>query len=225
MTTDEMDVRTDLYTKSDSSAFPATEKLAYYVEADGILNSLIIRNQEDRAEEEWTKATVADQDAYKEKARIHNVKWLKVNYGDGFVPARYMSEGDQKARYGSALAETLDSWDKATPIYWWKGSHLFIAPAPDADQAGADRLWASIELLPTDLDRSDNNTPTLVPVNFHHLHPAYAAMSWLDEDDPLWAKAKRKWDEGVAFMLETMYPRAREAEETAGYPAEEGWDL
>jgi len=42
MTTTELDTQTDFYAKSNSTMFPIAEKLAYYVEADGILNSLII---------------------------------------------------------------------------------------------------------------------------------------------------------------------------------------
>lgn len=219
-----MDTQTDYFARSDSTSFPAAEKLAYYVEADGILNGLIISQQEDRAEEEWTKTTVADQSEYQEKARVHHVNWVKIDYGDGFIPARYVSEADLIAKYGTDLETVLASWPASDPIYRYKGSHLFVNPAPNSDQAGANRLKASIELLPAALDREDNDTPTLVPVNFHHLHCAYAAMSWLDEEDPLWKKAKRKWDEGVVLMLDTMYPRARQAEMVAGTPDDLGFD-
>jgi hypothetical protein len=224
MTVSELDTQTDYYAKSNTAMFPLAEKLAYYVEADGILNALIIDEQEDTNEEEDTKTTVAGQREYKQKARIHHVNWLKINYGDGFIPARYKSEQDLIAEHGNDLETALSQWDISDPIYWYKGSHLFVVPAPSSDQAGADRLKVSQELLPVDIDRSSNTTPTLVPANFHYLHAAYAAMSWLDEDDPLWKKAKRKWDEGVPLMLATMFPRSRQAEMSAHIPDDDGSD-
>lgn len=218
----DLDTKTDFYCKSNSTMFPLAEKLSYYVEADGILNSLIIDQQEDTNEEEDTKTTVAGQSEYKEKARIHHVNWLKINYGDGFIPARYKSEQDLISEYGSDLETVLAGWDQSDPIYWYKGTWLFVKPAPTTAQAGADRLKASLELLPVDLDRTTNTTPTLVPANYHYLHAAYAATKWLDEDDPLWKKAKRAWDEGVPMMLATMFPRARQAEMIAHVPDDDG---
>jgi hypothetical protein len=222
MTTDDMDTKTDFFAKSDSTSFPAAEKLSYYVEADGILNGLILKQQEDRAETEWQRDTVADQTAYEAPAGIHDVKWLKIDYGNGFVPAVYIPEATLKDRYGSDLESALAGWNSSQPLYFFKGKHLFVFPAATSDNEGSNRLKASLELLPTDLDRSSNNTPTLVPANFHYLHCAYAACSWLDEDDPLWRKNQRKWQEGITLMLDTMYPRALEAEIVAGVPADDG---
>jgi len=224
MTVSELDTKTDYYAKSNSTMFPIAEKLDYYNEAYGILNGLIIQQQEDRNEEEDTKDTVASQREYTEKARIHHINWLKINYGDGFIPARYVPEADLISQYGTELEDTLDGWDKTDPIYFYKGSHLFVIPAPTASEAGSDRLKVSQELLPVDLDRTTNTTPELVPLNYHYLHAVYAALSWLDEDDPLWKKASRKWNEGVALMLDTLYPRARQAEITASVPDDDGTD-
>jgi hypothetical protein len=225
MTTDDMDTVTDRYARSDSTSFPATEKLAYYVEADGILNALIIKDQESRNEEEWERDTVADQSDYLAVSRIHDVKWLEIDYGDGFVPARYMSEASLMDRYGSEYETTLANWSASDPIYFFKGSSLFVYPTPTSDTAGDNRLRASVERLPADLDRSSNTTPTLVPANFHHLHCAYAAFSWLDEADPLWAKARRKWTEGLALMQATMSPRALQDETVAVTATDDGSDL
>lgn len=217
-----LDTSTDKYAKSNSDMFPLAEKLIYYIEADGILNALIIDEQEDTNEEEDTKTTVADQRDYKQKARIHHINWLKINYGDGFIPARYKSEKDLISEYGNELETTLSQWDKSAPIYWYKGTSFFVVPTPTSDQAGANRLKVSQELLPADLDRSSNTTPQLVPPNFHYLHAAYAAMSWLDEDDPLWKKNERRWTNGVQAMLATMFPRARQEEIVSGTPSDDG---
>lgn len=222
MTTTELDIQTDYYAKSNSTMFPVAEKLAYYNEADGLLNSLIIDEQEDTGEEEDTKDTVAGQNAYKQKARIHHINWLKIDYGNGLVPARYKSEKDLITEYGNEYEDYLATYDSGSPIYHYKGSHFFIYPAPTIAQAGAGRLKVSMELLPADLNRTDNTTPTLVPLNFHYLHAAYAAMSWLDEDDPLWKKNERRWTGGVAAMLATMFPRARQEEIIAGIPYDNG---
>lgn len=224
MTVTDLDTKTDFYAKSNPTMFPLVEKLSYYVEADGILNALIIDEQEDTNEVEKTKTTVASQREYKEPSRIHHINWLKINYGDGFIPARYRSEQSLVSQYGSDLENVLSEWDQSDPIYWYKGTWFFVVPTPTAAQAGADRLKVSIELLPDDLDRTTNTTPTLVPANFHYLHAAYAAMKWLDEDDPLWKKAKRAWDEGVTMMLATMFPRARQAETMVQIPDDDGSD-
>jgi hypothetical protein len=215
MTTTELDTRTDYYAKSNEDMFPLDEKLAYYNEADGILNAMIIDEQENTNESETLNDTVAGQNAYEQHSRIHHVNWLKIDYGSGFIPARYKSEADLISEYGEGYEETLDNWDISDPIYYYKGSHLFVSPAPTADQAGEDRMWMSVELIPDELDRDENDTPTLVPPNFHYLHAAYAAMSWLDEDDPLWKKNERRWTSGIAVMLNTMFPRSRQEETQA----------
>jgi len=217
-----MDTKTDFYAKSDSNSFPLAEKLEYYVEADGLLNSLIFQQQEDRGETEPTDTTVAGQSDYAHASRLHNTKWLKINYGNGFIPARYKPEADLIAQYGNELDGVLTSWPASSPIYFTKRGKDFVYPAPTAAQAGANRLKRSVELLPPDLDRASNATPTLVPVNFHYLHSAYAAKKWLDRDDPLWAKANEAWTEGVPLMLDTMYPRARQAEVVMGVPDDDG---
>jgi len=219
-----LDTQTDYYAKSDSTMFPLAEKLAYYIEADGILNSLIINEQEDTNEEEDTKTTVTGQRDYKQKARIHHINWLKINYGGGFIPARYKAEVDLVSEYGNDMETVLTNWDQSDPIYWYKGSSLFVVPAPSASQAGADRLKVSQELVPVDLDRTTNTTPTLVPANFHYLHAAYAARSWLDEDDPLWKKNDERWTTGVQAMLHTMFPRARQSYIQAHTPDDYGSD-
>jgi hypothetical protein len=224
MTVSDLDTQTDYYAKSNSTMFPVAEKLAYYIEADGILNALIIDEQEDTNEEEDTKTTVSGQRDYKQKARIHHINWLKINYGDGFIPARYKSEQDLISEYGNDLETMLTNWDQSDPIYWYKGTSFFVVPAPSSSQAGADRLKVSQELLPVDLDRSSNTTPQLVPPNFHYLHAAYAAKSWLDEDDPLWKKNEERWTNGVRAMLATMFPRSRQAEMIAHVPEDYGYD-
>jgi len=222
MTTTEMDTKTDLYAKSDATSFALSEKLTYYVEADGILNGLIIDQQEERAEEEWENDTVTDQTDYEIMARLHNINWLEINYGSGFIPARYVGDGQLIELYGSQLETTLTGWDGSDPIYNFSGNHIFIYPAPTAAQAGVGRLRASVELLPEDLEAND--IPELVPLNFQYLHCAYAALSWLDEDDPLWKKAKRKWDEGISLMLETMYPRSQQDGVQSGHAYDDGSD-
>lgn len=219
-----LDTKTDFFAKSNAQMFPLAEKLDYYNEADGILNALIIDEQEDTNEEEYTKDTVAGQRDYPQIARIHHINWLKINYGDGFIPARYKSEQDLITEYGNDYETSLNQWSQSDPIYYYKGKHLFISPAPTAAQTGADRLWMSQELIPEDLNRTTNTTPTLVPVNFHYLHAAYAAMSWLDEDDPLWKKNERRWINGTQAMLATMFPRARQAEIIAGIPYDSGYN-
>jgi len=116
--------------------FPLAEKLAYYNEADGILNALIIDEQEDTNEEEDTKTTIADQRDYKQKDRIHHINWLKINYGDGFIPARYKSEQDQISEFGDQLENELSQWSQSDPIYWYKGSSFFVVPPPHQHRPG-----------------------------------------------------------------------------------------
>jgi hypothetical protein len=220
-----LDTQTDLYAKSNSTMFPLAEKLAYYIEADGILNSLIIDEQEDTNESEPSAiTTIANQRNYAVNSRSHHLNWAKIDYGDGFIPARYKSQQDLISEYGNDLEAALSQWDKSDPIYWYESNEINIVPAPSASQAGAGRLKYSTELIPSDLDRSSNTTPTLVPPNFHYLHAAYAAKSWLDEDDPLWKKNDERWNNGVRAMLATMFPRARQAETIAHVPDDDGSD-
>jgi hypothetical protein len=68
-----LDTQTDYYAKSNLTMFPLAEKLAYYVEADGILNALIIDQQEDSNEAELTKTTVSGQRDYAAPSRIHHI--------------------------------------------------------------------------------------------------------------------------------------------------------
>src|SRR5688572_4316698 len=120
--------------------FATAEKLRYFNVAKDLLYELVQAKQEDRNEEEDIKTTVADQREYVAKARIHHTNWLKINYGDGFIPARHKPEGELIAEYGSNLESALTGWDQSDPIYWWKGDHYFVVPAPSSSQAGADRL-------------------------------------------------------------------------------------
>jgi hypothetical protein len=202
--------------------FPLAEKLIYYVEADGILNALIIDEQEDSNEAELTKTTVSGQRDYAAPSRIHHINWLKVDYGNGFIPAKYRGEEDLISEYGNDLETELSQWDSSYPIYWFTGNSIYIVPAPSASQAGSDRLKLSAELLPNDLDRTTYTTPQLVPPNFHYLHAAYAAKSWLDTDDPLWAKNEKRWNDGVKAMLATMFPRSRQQETIASIANDDG---
>jgi hypothetical protein len=225
MTTDEMDTKTDRYAKSDATSFPAAEKLDYYIEADGILNALIIQQQEDRNESTPDPVdTIAGQTAYAAPARIHHVNWLQIDYGNGFVAARYVRESTLIAWFGSEYANILAGWSGSYPIYNYKGNSFNIYPAATTDTAGTGRLKYSIETIPLDLDRGSNDTPALVPVNFHYLHCAYAAMSWLDEDDTLRAKAEKKWTQGVRTMLDTMFGRAAEEEIIGKVMADDDFD-
>lgn len=219
MTTTQLDTLTDQLAKSNSTMFPVAEKLSYYNIGYGLLYGMIIDEQEDTYEEEDTKTTVANQSSYKQKSRIHHVNWLKIDYGSGFITATYKSEGDLISEYGDDYEDTLDQWSQSDPIYYYKGKHLFINPAPTASQAGAGRLWVSQELLPPDLTAGD--TPDLLE-NFHYLLSVYAALTWLDEDDPLWAKRNKEWNDGVATMLKTMFPRVRQAEMIAHISNDDG---
>lgn len=221
MDTTQLDTLTDYYAKTNSTMFPLVEKLQYYNIAYGLLYGLILDEQEDNYEEEDTKTTVASQRDYKEKARIHHINWLKINYGDGFIPAKYKSESDLISEYGNDLETVLSQWDQSNPIYWYKGSHLFVVPAPSASQAGADRLKVSMELLPADLVAS--GTPTL-PANFHYLLAVYAALQYHKNNlETNSAVIKDKdWKEGIAEMLATMFPRSREREMQVHIPDDDG---
>lgn len=125
------------------------------------------------------------------------------------------------AKYGHDLTNVLANWPQSDPIYYYKGQHFFIVPAASASQAGSNKLWVSQELLPPDLTAGD--TPSL-PENFQYLLAVYAALTFLDEDDPLWAKRNKEWAEGTVAMLETMFPRARQAEIVAHIPNDSGSD-
>jgi|GEM_PF-2868091 len=221
MDTPQLDTLTDYYAKTNSTMFPLVEKLGYYNIGYGLLYSLIIDEQEDNYEEEDTKTTVANQRDYKEKARIHHINWLKINYGDGFIPAQYKPEGDLISEYGNDLETVLSEWDQSNPIYWYKGKHLFVVPAPSSSQAGADRLKVSMELLPADLTNGD--TPDL-PSNFHYLLAVYAALQYhknnLETDAAL--IREKDWKEGIAEMLATMFPKARERELLVHIPDDDG---
>jgi hypothetical protein len=221
MTTTELDTLTDYIAKTNSTMFPVAEKLIYYNIGYGIHNGLIIDEQEDNYEEEDTKDTVAGQSEYQEKARIHHINWLKTNYGNGFINARYMSEDDLISQYGDGLQTELDGWAASDPIYNYKGNHFFIYPAPTASQAGTSRLKVSIELIPADL--TAGQTPK-TPLNFHYLYGEFAAWKY-HENNGEQAQAiqrKKNWDEGTALMLTTMFPRARQAEMQAHVPDDDG---
>jgi hypothetical protein len=218
--------QTDLYAKSDSTMFPTAEKLAYFNEGQATLNGLIIQQQEDRGESEPTAATtVAGQSDYAETSRIHHINWLKISYdGTNFIPARYTPEQQLISQYGPDYESTLTGWSAAEPMYFYKRDKYFVYPAPTGAQAGVGRLKTSVELLPADLT-SGSDTPAIIPATFHYLLAIYAALSWLDADDTLFAKAQKKWDTGIPLMLETMYPRAIQRELLSGVPDEDGSDL
>lgn len=222
MTVTQLHTLTDSIAKTDATMFPTAEKLLYYNIAYGLLYALIIDEQEDNYEEEYTKATVADQREYKQKARIHHVNWLKIDYGDGFIPARYKSEQDLMAEYGSEFETVLSQWDKSNPIYWYKGQHLFVVPAPSSDEAGSDRLKVSQELYPVDLSGSSDE-PAL-PENFHYLLSEYSAHRYHQNNGESDMALMRltNFNTGAKLMIETMFPRARQAEMQAHVPDDDG---
>ncbi len=221
MTTTDLDTYTDYIAKTNSTMFPTAEKLLYYNVAYGILYSLIIDEQEDSFEEEDVKDTVASQSDYMEKARIHHINWLKINYGDGLIPARYKSEQDLISEYGNELETALSQWDKSDPIYNYKGNHFFVYPAPSDDEDGTNRLRVSMELLPADLTGGD--TPK-IPANFHYLLGEFAAHKYHQNNGETESALLRKknFDEGTQIMRATMFPRARQQEFTAHVPDDDG---
>jgi hypothetical protein len=219
MDTTALDTLTDQLAKSNPTMFPIAEKLTYYNIGYGILYGMILDEKEDNYEEEDTSDTIADQSDYGAPSRIHHINWLKINYGDGLIPARYKSEQSLISKYGSDLETTLSQWSQSNPIYYYKGDHFFVYPAPTLAQAGADRLKASFELLPADLVA--DATPDL-PENFHYLLGVYAAKTWLDEDDPLWVKREKEWNDGSSTMIKTMFPRNRQEEMQAQTPDDDG---
>src|ERR1044071_3611542 len=103
MDTTALDTLTDQLAKSNSTMFPIAEKLSYYNIGYGLLYGMIIDEKEDNYEEEDTSDTIADQSDYGAPSRIHHINWLKINYGDGLIPARYKSEQDLISEYGSDL--------------------------------------------------------------------------------------------------------------------------
>lgn len=221
MTTSQLDTLTDYLAHTNSTLFPLAEKLLYYNIAYGILYSLIIDEQEDNYEEEDTKDTVADQREYKQSSRIHHINWLKINYGEGFIPARYKSEQDLIKEYGNDLETVLTSWDKSDPIYWYKGKHFFVVPAPTSDQAGSGMLKVSQELLPADLTSGDS--PDL-PENYHYLLSEYAAHRYHQNngEDSAATSKLNNFNIGAKLMIETMFPRARQQEFQAHTPNDDG---
>jgi hypothetical protein len=221
MTTTELDTLTDYLAKTNSTMFPTAEKLFYYNIGYGLLYGMVIDQQEDNYEEEDTKTTIADQRDYKQKARIHHVNWLKINYGDGFIPARYKKEADLISEYGNELETVLTNWSQSDPLYWYKGKHLFVVPAPSSSQAGADRLKASMELLPADL--TAGVTPDLVE-NFQYLLAEYAAHRYHQNngESDMAVLRQNNFNTGAVLMLETMFPRARQAEMIAHTPNDDG---
>lgn len=223
MTTTELDTLTDFLAKTDATMFDPAEKLLYYNIAYGLLYALIIDEGEDNYEEEDTSTTVAGQRDYGAPGRIHHINWLKIDYGEGFIPARYKSEQSLISEYGNELEDALSQWDKSAPIYWFKGDHFFIAPAPTTDQAGSDRLKASFELLPEDL--TDEATPD-IPENFHYLLAEYAAHKYHQNNGETDAALLRKknFDEGAVLMQETMFPRARQQFIQSSVPDDDGSD-
>jgi hypothetical protein len=219
--TTQLDLLTDRLAKTDATSFPLDEKLLYYNIAYGLLYGLIINEQEDNYEEEDTKSTVAGQRDYAAKSRIHHINWLKIDYGQGFIPATYKRELDLVTEYGNELENALSQWNSSDPIYFYKGSSFFVLPAPTDAQAGADRLKVSHELLPNDLVASD--TP-LLPENYHHLLARYAAFQYHDNngEDTQAAKRQTQFNEGAKLMIGTMFPRARQEDLVAQPPNDTG---
>lgn len=225
MTVDQLETYTDYIAKTNSTMFSDAEKLLYFNVAYGLLYGLIIDEQEENYESEPSAiTTVANTGNYSVAARLHHVNWVKVNYGDGLIPARYKSQLDLVAEYGNELETVLSQWDKSDPIYWYEGSELNIRPKPTAAQAGASRLQYSAELLPTDLS-AGTDIPSL-PENFHYLLGEFAAHKYHENNGETEAGVLRKknFDEGARLMIATMFPRARQAEIIAHVPDDDGSD-
>lgn len=204
--------------------FPTAEKLLYYNIAYGLLYGRIIDEGEDNYEEGDTTTTVDGQSDYEAKARIHHINWLKIEYNttDGFITARYKPEADLVAEYGTTLDTTLAAWSASDPIYFYKGSHFFVYPAPATGEGGAARLKTSMELYPADLT---TGSPSL-PENAHYLLAIYAAWQYHknNSEDTLAQAKERDWKSGVVEMLDTMFPRARQAVMEAHIPEDDGSD-
>lgn len=214
---------TNKLAKADSTQFPDADKLDFFNIGYGLLYSMTIDNQEDNYESEPTAInTVASTRNYAVASRLHHINWVKIDYGSGKIPARYKSQQDLIAEYGNDVETTLSNWDINNPIYWYEANEINIVPAPSASQAGTGKLTYSAEILPTDLS-SGSDVPNLLD-NFHYLLAVYAALTWLDEDDPLWVKRNKEWTEGMAAMLSTMFPRARQQSYQAHAPDDDGSD-
>lgn len=232
MTTANLDTLTDYLAKTNSTMFPIAEKLLYYNIAYGLIYSLIIDEQEGATELEPTAInTVADTGNYQIAQRAHIINWVKVNYGDGLVPAKYKSYQDLITEYGSALETTLDNWSTVEPIYWYEGTgtgtppgEINIRPKPTAAQAGTGRLKYSVDYLLDDLTAGD--TPN-IPQNYHFLLAEYAAYFYHENNGETTDAAlrKAKFAEGAKIMISTMFPRARQQEYQAHVPDEDGSDL
>ena len=206
--------------------FPIAEKLTYYNIGYGLWNEKVISEQEDTNETEWTKTTVDGQSDYQVPARIHHINWLKINYGEGFIVARHKSEDGLIAEYGTEFETVLATWPKSDPIYRWKGSHLFVNPAPVGSEAGADRLKASLELLPADI--TVGGTPTAMPATQHYLLAVFATY-WYHKANSETEQVAMTAKDLPDFMvnpdpISTMFPRARQAELLSAYPADDGSD-
>lgn len=231
MTTTDLDTLTDQLAKTNSTMFPIAEKLTYYNIAYGLLYAMVIDAQEGSYELEPTAInTTANTGNYQIALRAHFVNWVKINYGDGFIPARYKSQQDLIAEYGNQLETVLASWSTSDPIYWFEGTgtgtppgEINIIPKPTTAQAGTGRLKYSIDYLPDDL--TAGNTPNILQ-NFHYLLAEYAAGRYHENNAETGEAALRKGNfaEGAKLMLETMFPRARQAEIIGHVPDDNGFD-
>lgn len=229
MTTTELDTLTDYFAKTDPTMFPITEKLSYYNIAYGLLYAMIIDEQEGNYELEPTPIdTVANTGNYQIALRAHFLNWVKMNYGDGFIPARYKSQEDLIAEYGHDLETTLSQWPTSDPIYWFEGTgtgtppgEINIIPKPTAAQAGAGRLKYSIDYLPDDM--TIGSTPNLLQ-NFHFLLALYAAFMYHDNngEDAQATKRETQFEKGAARMMKAMFPRARQKDQQAHVPDDDG---
>lgn len=223
MTVTEAYTLTDSLAKTNSTMFPTAEKLVYFNIAKNLLFALGAISQQDRHEEEWTKTTVAGQVEYAEKSRVHHVNWLKINYGDGFIPARHKPEAELVSDYGTALEGTLTSWPASDPIYFIKGGHVFVYPAVTADQEGADRLKASVECYPADMTQGTDTIP--LPIAYEHIPAVYAAWRYHDNngEDAQAAKRVAELPAGMVHIdLDFINPRARQEELIASVPNDDG---
>jgi len=205
--------------------FPLAEKLLYYNIGKDLISAKIIDEQEDNFETEHTYTTVDAQSDYQEPSRIHHINWLKIKYGADadFVPARHKPEAELIAEYGNQLEDTLTAWSESDPIYFYKGSHFFVYPAPATGDGGSAYLKISDELLPADL--TAGATPTF-PVNQHHLLAVFAAYIYHKNNSEM-ELAKAKSADLPAYMtnadfIGTMFPRARQAALLGMVPDDDG---
>lgn len=205
--------------------FPVAEKLLYYNIGKDLISAQIIDEQEDNFETEHTKDTVDGQSEYQEPSRIHHINWLQIKYNstDGFIQARYKPEAELIAEYGTDYVSTLANWSKSDPIYFYKGSHFFVYPAPATGEGAADYLKISDELLPADL--TAGATPTF-PADQHYLLAVFAAY-WYHKNNNETELAAMRARDLPSWMVtvdpvKTMFPRARQAELIAGTPDDDG---